>query len=237
MGASAKAGRGGGARRKGPAAHQVPAATLFGGGTLFFFWLPSLINPRLVFLSPRRRAKEKLEAILDGLVMEQDEIGDAMLFCLEHADAAEEVGSTPTTALRCLLPPPWLAVVTESPPFFIFYRLQVVKHIAASFEHLETPTTLKIARLYLISDILHNCTARVRNASKYRLLFSSHFETIFDHLNKTFKAISGRLRAEQFRVRAPGLRPSLARAPLGPPSLTPCSPPFPLASAGLHDMH
>lgn len=78
---------------------------------------------------------------------------------------------------------------------------QVVKHIAASFEQLETPTSLKIARLYLISDILHNCTARVRNASKYRLLFSSYFDTIFDHLNKTFKAISGRLRAEQFRVR------------------------------------
>lgn len=49
--------------------------------------------------------------------MEQDEIGDAMLFCLEHADAAEEVGSTPTTALRCLLPPPWLALVTGFPLF------------------------------------------------------------------------------------------------------------------------
>jgi hypothetical protein len=113
----------------------------------------------------------------------------------------------------------------------------VVKHIAASFEHLETPTTLKIARLYLISDILHNCTARVRNASKYRLLFSSHFETIFDHLNKTFKAISGRLRAEQFRVRASGLRSFLARAVGGAALSYSMPPPFSLAAAGLHDLH
>ena len=48
--------------------------------------------------------------------MEQDEIGDAMLFCLEHADAAEEVGSNPHHCAP-LFPSPRLVVVTEPHPF------------------------------------------------------------------------------------------------------------------------
>ncbi len=69
-----------------------------------------------------------------------------------------------------------------------------------SFAHLHTPVSLKLARLYLVSDILYNCTASVRNASKYRTLFQSKMETLFQQLHHTYKAITSRLRAEQFRV-------------------------------------
>lgn len=57
-----------------------------------------------------------------------------MIFCIEHAEAADEI-------CECIE------------------------------ESLSSPTTLiskKIARLYLVSDILHNCTVKVSNASFYR---------------------------------------------------------------------
>lgn len=45
---------------------------------------------------------------------------------------------------------------------------EVAQCIAESLTAPEAPIHKKIARLYLISDILHNCTAEVANASLYR---------------------------------------------------------------------
>ena len=57
-----------------------------------------------------------------------------MVFCLDHAECAEEI----------------------------------VECIAESLSILETPLSKKIARLYLISDILHNSSAKVAKASFFR---------------------------------------------------------------------
>jgi U2-associated protein SR140 len=57
-----------------------------------------------------------------------------MIFCIEHADAADEI-------CEC---------------------------IAESLAGSETLIRKKIARLYLISDILHNCSVKVQNASFFR---------------------------------------------------------------------
>lgn len=57
-----------------------------------------------------------------------------MIFCIEHADAADEI-------CECIE------------------------------QSLDSPKTLiskKVARLYLVSDILHNCTVKVSNASFFR---------------------------------------------------------------------
>ena len=48
------------------------------------------------------------------------------------------------------------------------YAEEVVECITESLSILETPLTKKIARLYLISDILHNSSAKVANASYFR---------------------------------------------------------------------
>ena len=46
---------------------------------------------------------------------------------------------------------------------------EIVECIAESLSILQTPLTKKIARLYLISDILHNCSVKgVPNVSFYR---------------------------------------------------------------------
>lgn len=78
--------------------------------------------------------REKLEEILRNLTPERTKISEAMVFCIDHADAAEEV----------------------------------VECIAESLSLAETPLHKKVARLYLISDILHNCCVKVANASYYR---------------------------------------------------------------------
>lgn len=57
----------------------------------------------------------------------------------------------------------------------------------------------KIARLYLISDILHNSSASAPNAWKYRTGFEPHLGNIIDHFNSIWKSIDARLKAEQIR--------------------------------------
>ncbi|XP_074604810.1 U2 snRNP-associated SURP motif-containing protein isoform X2 [Brevipalpus obovatus] len=111
--------------------------------------------------------REKLEEILRNLTPERAKISEAMVFCIDHADAAEEV----------------------------------VECIAESLSLSETPLHKKIARLYLISDILHNCCVKVANASYYRKGFQSRLLKIFSDIRDCFTAIDGRLKAEQFKQR------------------------------------
>ncbi|KAM6911921.1 U2 snRNP-associated SURP motif-containing protein isoform 1-T1 [Lycodopsis pacificus] len=113
----------------------------------------------------RAEHKQRLETLLKELTPSRDDIANAMLFCLERADAAEEV----------------------------------VGHITESFSLLQTPLQKKIARLYLVSDILHNSCAKVAGASYYRKYFETKLTEIFGDLNAAHKNIQARLQAEQFK--------------------------------------
>ncbi|XP_032389947.1 U2 snRNP-associated SURP motif-containing protein [Etheostoma spectabile] len=113
----------------------------------------------------RAEHRQRLETLLKELTPGREDIGNAMLFCLQRADAAEEV----------------------------------VGHITESFSSLQTPLQKKIARLYLVSDILHNSCAKVANASYYRKYFETKLTQIFGDLNAAHKNIQARLQAEQFK--------------------------------------
>uniref|UniRef100_A0A8C8AA07 Zgc:163098 n=1 Tax=Oryzias sinensis TaxID=183150 RepID=A0A8C8AA07_9TELE len=76
---------------------------------------------------------------------------------------------------------------------------EVVGLIADSFSLLQTPLQLKIARLYLVSDVLHNSCAKVAGASYYRKYFETKLPQIFGDLNAAHKNIQARLQAEQFK--------------------------------------
>jgi len=78
--------------------------------------------------------RDRLEDLIRHLTPERSKIGDAMIFCIEHAEAADEI-------CEC---------------------------IAESLSSCETSIRKKIARLYLVSDILHNCSVKVQNASFFR---------------------------------------------------------------------
>lgn len=78
--------------------------------------------------------RNRLEDLIRHLTPERLKIADAMIFCIEHADAADEIS-------EC---------------------------IAESLMNPETAIHKKIARIYLVSDVLHNCTVKVQNASFFR---------------------------------------------------------------------
>ncbi|XP_028276843.1 U2 snRNP-associated SURP motif-containing protein isoform X2 [Parambassis ranga] len=113
----------------------------------------------------RAEHRQKLETLLKELTPGREDVANAMMFCLDRADAAEEV----------------------------------VGHITESFSLLQTPLQKKIARLYLVSDILHNSCAKVAGASYYRKYFESKLPQIFGDLNAAYKNIQARLQAEQFK--------------------------------------
>uniref|UniRef100_A0A669EH17 Zgc:163098 n=1 Tax=Oreochromis niloticus TaxID=8128 RepID=A0A669EH17_ORENI len=111
------------------------------------------------------RAEQRLEMLLKELTPGREDIANAMMFCLDRADAAEEV----------------------------------VGHVSDSFSSLQTSLQKKIARLYLVSDILHNSCAKVAGASYYRKYFEAKLPQIFGDLNAAHKNIQARLQAELFK--------------------------------------
>uniref|UniRef100_A0A3B4A0Y8 Uncharacterized protein n=1 Tax=Periophthalmus magnuspinnatus TaxID=409849 RepID=A0A3B4A0Y8_9GOBI len=152
---------------------------LFRGGSL---WRPPILNdfsqriderPEIEDVAPPEEEVKKgqlkahrlrLEALLKELTPRRDDVGDAMVFCLQRAEAAEEV----------------------------------VGLIAESLSMLQTPLQKKIARLYLVSDLLHNSCAKVAGASYYRK-FESKLIQICGDLCASHKNIQARLQAEQFK--------------------------------------
>ncbi|XP_041707163.1 U2 snRNP-associated SURP motif-containing protein isoform X1 [Coregonus clupeaformis] len=159
---------------------------MFRGGSI---WRPPLLNPYLhgdeeagdEEESPSQEEelkkgqlktahRERLETLLRGLTPRREDVGDAMLFCLERAEAAEEV----------------------------------VGCIAESLSLLQTPLQKKIARLYLVSDILYNSCAKVANASYYRKFFEAKLPQIFGDISDAYRNIQARLQAEQFKQKIMG---------------------------------
>ncbi|CAB1340873.1 unnamed protein product [Coregonus sp. 'balchen'] len=115
----------------------------------------------------KEEERDQLEEMLRALTPRKGDIAEAMLFCLMHAEAAEEI-------VEC---------VTES--------LSILK----------TPLPKKIARLYLVSDVLYNSSAKVANASYYRKYFETKLCQVFSDLNATYKTIQGHLQSENFKQR------------------------------------
>jgi len=70
---------------------------------------------------------------------------------------------------------------------------------------METTAAKKVARLYLVSDILHNCSVKgVPNVSYYRKGFQALLPDIFGDLRAYHEAIESRIKAEAFKQRVMG---------------------------------
>ncbi|XP_006820922.2 U2 snRNP-associated SURP motif-containing protein-like, partial [Saccoglossus kowalevskii] len=109
--------------------------------------------------------RDKLEDMLRQITPERVCIGDTMVYCLDHAESAEEI----------------------------------VDCIAESLSILQTPVPKKIGRLFLVSDILYNSSAKVPNASFFRKFFETKLPEVFGDMRETYQCIEGRLKAEQFK--------------------------------------
>ncbi|XP_057419830.1 protein RRC1 isoform X2 [Lotus japonicus] len=78
---------------------------------------------------------------------------------------------------------------------------EIVEVLTESLTLRETPIPTKIARLMLVSDILHNSSAPVRNASAYRTKFEAALPDIMESFNDLYRSIMGRITAEALKER------------------------------------
>jgi len=67
--------------------------------------------------------------------------------------------------------------------------------IAESLTLGSTAPATKVARLYLLSDILHNSQSGVKNASYYRTLFEQHLRDIMRSFGESLRNSGGRMTA------------------------------------------
>jgi hypothetical protein len=80
--------------------------------------------------------------------------------------------------------------------------VQVAELVCQSLQLDSTPVPRKIARLHLVSDILHNSASPLPNVWKYRLAFEKRLPAVFSHLNvvcQSLDAYSGKISADVFR--------------------------------------
>jgi len=105
-----------------------------------------------------------------------------MSFALEHGEAASEVGFCPSCRKLCLN-----------------LSLQVANVIVSSLMVDSTAVPRKMARLWLISDILHNSAVPLPHAWKYRQEFQQRLGVVFDHFSAIYHSFEGRLKADTFK--------------------------------------
>ncbi|KAG8375418.1 hypothetical protein BUALT_Bualt10G0098000 [Buddleja alternifolia] len=78
---------------------------------------------------------------------------------------------------------------------------EVVEVLTESLTLKETPIPTKVARLMLVSDILHNSSAPVKNASAYRTKFEATLPDIIESFNDLYHSVTGRITAEALKER------------------------------------
>ncbi|KAF5461338.1 hypothetical protein F2P56_017446 [Juglans regia] len=78
---------------------------------------------------------------------------------------------------------------------------EIVEVLTESLTLKETPIPTKVARLMLVSDVLHNSSAPVKNASAYRTRFETTLPDIMESFNDLFRSITGRITAEALKER------------------------------------
>ena len=84
---------------------------------------------------------------------------------------------------------------------FMYDKVESAKELASllrlSLLSKKTPLPIKIARLYLLSDVLHNSGAPIKFASNFRVEIQGFLPEVFDDLGKARREIVGRLTAHQ----------------------------------------
>lgn len=78
---------------------------------------------------------------------------------------------------------------------------EIVEVLTESLTLKETPIPTKVARLMLVSDVLHNSSAPVKNASAYRTKFEATLPDIMESFNDLYRGVTGRITAEALKER------------------------------------
>ncbi len=77
----------------------------------------------------------------------------------------------------------------------------IVALLTQSLLQPRTPVPRKLARLYALSDVLHNSCMPVTNAWRYRAAIEARLPLVFAHLGLVARSFAGRMRREEFRAK------------------------------------
>jgi len=130
-----------------------------------------------------RSASKRFKAMLRAMTGKRGEVARCMSFALEHGEAAPEVG--------------YCHYYRKDKPKFCDF--QVANIIVSSLVVDSTAVPRKMARLWLISDILHNSAVSLPHAWKYRQEFQQRLGVVFDHFSVIYHSFEGRLKADTFK--------------------------------------
>lgn len=124
-------------------------------------------------IKPRRglneNERQQLDRLLTDLDISRKSIGASMLFCINHSDSASDIVNM---IHESLIPKP----CTQCVPF-----------------------KQKLGKLFLVSDILHNCSAQVTNASFYHGGFKAKLIEIFRLIRDDLISIKDSLNLDKFK--------------------------------------
>ena len=98
------------------------------------------------------------------------------------------------------------------------YAADIVETVTEALTISATPPPKKIARLYLVSDLLHNSSASVPNASSYRTAFEATLPTIFASVHSCRASLDSRMAQQTFGEQAAKLLRVWGAWSLFPPS-------------------
>lgn len=120
---------------------------------------------------PDQQALDRLQELLNEVGLERNSVLEVMGFCFDYAEFASDCAKALVNSL--------LEKCQETGVF----------------------PSLLVARLYVLSDILHNTNAAVKNASAYRNELQPHLASIFQNLNSMYRGAAGRMSASNIKVR------------------------------------
>eukprot|EP00192_Tetraselmis_astigmatica_P006934 CAMPEP_0117654630 /NCGR_PEP_ID=MMETSP0804-20121206/3845_1 /TAXON_ID=1074897 /ORGANISM="Tetraselmis astigmatica, Strain CCMP880" /LENGTH=766 /DNA_ID=CAMNT_0005460921 /DNA_START=206 /DNA_END=2503 /DNA_ORIENTATION=+ len=76
---------------------------------------------------------------------------------------------------------------------------EVTETLSEALTLSETPANLKVARLFLVSDVLHNSSAPVKHASNYRTRLQENLPDVFESLAECYRSCTSRMTQETLR--------------------------------------
>jgi len=202
-------------------AHTQAQGRSWGAARMQVAWAPPVPRPAVPAFAARdaprvrrciayRHRGEHARPVADPDVDASfDDDGYASLYSTDSAEASEAEASTTLGPLAAQRFKAMLRSLTLRRERIARCMVLALDHaqaadtlaaiLAASLQIASTPIPRKLARLYVVSDILCNGAAPVPGAWMYRNVFQAHLPSIFAHLGATVRACPGRMTAEKVR--------------------------------------
>lgn len=172
-------------------------------------------NPKFSFLHPDSNLHTYFRLCLDPSFTPQEadfcDTGSDSLYSTDSGDESETHHSPPSSlgplARRRLLSMlrgltlrrERIARITSFALDHASSYSSIVDILASSLLQPRTPIPRKLARLYALSDILHNSGAPVSNAWRYRASIEEKLVLIFAHWGQVVRSFAGRMKREEIR--------------------------------------